>query len=341
MIVVHGDIYLEKGHIDALKNEPGYVRERYNAVAKTLAQRPFSIKRKIAAGLIGRSLRQLYRILRRFLSEGIPGLRFKSRRPKNSPNKTPAFIENQISAIRAATGFGSKPISAIANESRKRDGNPKMLYPSLVHNIMVRKGHIEQEKRIQTQWKPFEWGHPNRLIQADLTDFNGIPILTMEDDHSRKAWSMTLPDRNDTTVITGMKRLVSIRYDNLLTDNGSQFNRKNVVMRGYCWECINEKHIWSSIHHPQTLGKLSAYQKGLKKFLRHKLGLSQDRAEIDRWINAYNDWYNNGRFHSSIETVPEERYSGRRDTHWYVRFVKVFKLEKVLTVIPQGGDISP
>jgi hypothetical protein len=112
-------------------------------------------------------------------------------------------------------------------------------------------------------------------------------------------------------------------------------------MREYCEECINEKHIWSSIHHPQTLGKLSSYQKGLKRFLRHKLGPSQDRAEIDRWIIIYNDWYNNGRYHSSIGTVPEVRYSGRSDDNWFVRFVKVFKLEKVLTIISQKGDISP
>jgi hypothetical protein len=187
MIVVRGDIYLEQGHIDALKTEPEYVRERYRAVAQTLIPKPFSIKRKTAADMIKRSLRQLYRIVGRFLKEGISGLRFKSKRPKNSPNKTPAYIENQISAVREATGFGSKPITALVNESRKRDSNPKMLYPSLVHNIIVRKGHIEQEKRIQTEWKHFEWGHPNRLIQADLTDFNSVPILTMEDDHSRKA----------------------------------------------------------------------------------------------------------------------------------------------------------
>ena len=341
MIVVRGDIYLEDGHEEALRNEPGYVRERYKAVARTLAPEPFGVTRKTAAGMIGRSLRQLYRIIGRFLKEGMTGLRFRSKRPKNSPNKTPDYIENQVSAVRDATGFGSKPVSDIVNESRRREGNPKMLYPSLTYNIMVRKGYIEQEKRIQTEWKHFEWGHPNRLIQADLTDFNGIPILTMEDDHARKGWSVTLPDKKDTTVTVGMRRLVSIKYDNLLTDNGSQFSRKNAVIREYCELCINEKHIWSSIHHPQTLGKLSAYQKGLKRFLRHKLGLSQDRAEIDKWIIVYNDWYNNGRYHFAISMVPEERYSGHRDENWYVRLVKVFKLENVLTIIPQRGDISP
>ena len=57
-----------------------------------------------------------------------------------------------------------------------------------------------------------------------------------------------------------MKKLLKIRYDNLLTDNGPQFSRKNRVIREYCEKYINEKHIWTSVHHPQTMGKLSAFQ---------------------------------------------------------------------------------
>jgi len=92
---------------------------------------------------------------------------------------------------------------------------------------LVRSKEIEKEKRIQNEYKFFEWGHPNRLIQANLTKFNGVPILTMEDDHSKKGWAVSLSDQTDKTIIEGMKRLVRDRYVNLLTDNGSQFSRKN------------------------------------------------------------------------------------------------------------------
>ncbi|MDG6225195.1 MAG: hypothetical protein QCI82_06745, partial [Candidatus Thermoplasmatota archaeon] len=143
-------------------------------------------------------------------------------------------------------------------------------------------------------------------------------------------WAVALPDQTDKTVIEGMKRLVRERYDNLLTDNGSQFSRKNARMRRYCEEFLNEKHIWSSVHHPQTLGKLSAYQKGLKRFLRHQLIGSRDRSRINHWIGVYNDWYNNGKYHSVIGCVPEDRYSGQVDGNWYVKLVKALKLENVL-----------
>ena len=103
---------------------------------------------------------------------------------------------------------------------------------------------------------------------------------------SRKEWSLALLYADDTTVIKGMKKLIRKKYDNLLTDNGSQFSRKNSEIRMYCEEFVREKHIWASIHHPQTLGKLSAYQKGLKRFLRHVLGDSRDLRKINRWIKV-------------------------------------------------------
>jgi transposase InsO family protein len=331
MIVRQGEIYFDESHIKALKEEPDYVRERYGAVAKTLAPKPFGITREKAAKLIERSLRQLYRILKRFKKDGIPGLRHRSKRPKTIPIKTPREIEEKVLAVRKETGFGPRSVSDIVNESLQREDRPEYVYPSLTYNILVREGEIERERRIQKKWKRFEWGHPNRLIQADLTDFNGVAILTMEDDHSRRGWAISLQNKEDKTVVEGMKELVKVRYDNLLTDNGSQFSRANAEIRRYCEEYINEKHIWTSIHHPQTLGKLSAYQKGLKRFLRHRLGSSRNKTEINKWIRTYNTWYNNGKYHSSIGTYPEERYSGQRDEKWYVRLVKALKLEDFLT----------
>lgn len=330
MIVVKGEVYLDESHVDALKDEPEYVKERYKAVARTLAPKPFGIYRRKAANMIGRSLRQLYRILKRFLEEGIVGLRFKSKRPKTILKQTPPKIEEQVLAVRRASGFGPKPVSDLVNESLRREGRQEYVYPSLTYNILVRGGEIEREKRVQEEWKHFEWGHPNHLIQADLTDFNGVPILTMEDDHGRKGWATALSDKNDTTVIEGMKSLVQVKYENLLTDNGSQFSRKNAEIRKYCEEFITGKHIWTSPHHPQTLGKLSAYQKGLKRFLRHQLGRSRNRTKINKWIRVYNNWYNNGKYHSAIETYPEERFSGQRDENWYKKLVKALKLENIL-----------
>lgn len=149
----------------------------------------------------------------------------------------------------------------------------------------------------------------------------------MEDDYSRRLWATRLENETDDNVIDGMKSLLHDhkKYDSLLTDNGSQFNRKNSTMRKYCDQYLTWRHIWASIDHPQNMGKLSNAQKGLKIFLMHGLGRSSsayDLESIDRCILAYTDWYNNGMRISTTKCYSEERYSGSRNGDWYVRFVR-------------------
>lgn len=38
MIIVQGEVYLEQEHVRILKNEEEYVKKRYHAVARTLAE---------------------------------------------------------------------------------------------------------------------------------------------------------------------------------------------------------------------------------------------------------------------------------------------------------------
>lgn len=332
MIVRHGEIYCAQGDREQLKGMPRYVLKRYEAISRTLAREPFHITRRRAACIARVSLRHFYRILKRFLKEGIPGLVHKDRNPKTRPNETPLDIQEKVLAVRWNTGFGPRNIADLVNESLRREEREKQLHPSVVYNILRRHGEVKEERRFQRKWKFFEWGHPDRLLQVDLTKLNGVPILTILDDHTRKGWSLALPNMKDKTVVRGMKKLIRHKFDNLLTDNGSQFSRKNSEIRKYCEEFVREKHIWTSVHHPQTMGKLSAYQKGLKRFLRHRMGRSRRLRDLNHWIQVYENWYNNGKYHSSIGTVPEKKYSGQVDSRWYEKLVKELKLGEVLTV---------
>jgi hypothetical protein len=155
----------------------------------------------------------------------------------------------------------------LVEESLVREQCPKKIHFSTVYNVPVRTGEIERERRKRTQYKSFQWGNPEMSIQCDLTRFNGVPVTTKLDDHSRGGWSEAISSEKDVEAIESMKCLHPSKFDNLLPGNVSQFNRKNSNIRQYCDLYLNEKHIWSSIHHPETLGKPSAYQKGLKDFL--------------------------------------------------------------------------
>jgi hypothetical protein len=330
-------VYLDERDVSLLKNEDEFVRKRYRAVARTvLEDELLRIPRREAARLIGRSRRQMQRIVRRFSREGIPGLRPKSRRPHSSPNRVPPRIEERVLRVREATGFGAERISLIVNQGLRREGATRRVSDTACYNVLVRNGLVEAERRLVKEYRSFEWGRPDELIQCDLTSLNGMTLLTMEDDHSRRGWAVVLKDERDSTVVEAMEELHPSPYGNLLTDNGSQFSRKDPAMKRYC-EGRMTRHIWSSVHHPQTMGKLSNFQKGLKRFLRHRLGRARDRRGAEECIEIYLDFYNNAMAVRTTGSVPEERYSGHPDEGWYERMVFSLKLEKTLPVSCVGG----
>ena len=176
MIIVQGDVYLEKWHIDILKKEPEIVRKRYHAVVRTLVSDLIRITRQEAAYMISMSKRQLQRVIKRFREEGIAGLRFRSKRPHNSPSRTPNDIEKRIVEVRNATGFGSEQLVNIVNESLNIEGRGEDEYISktTAYNILTRHQLVDAEKRlVRREYQFFEWDNPDDLIQADLTRFNG------------------------------------------------------------------------------------------------------------------------------------------------------------------------
>ena len=86
--------------------ESEIVRKRYHAAIRTLVSDLIRITRQEAADMIRRSKRQVQRVVKRFREEeGIRGLRFISKRPHNSSNRTHNDIEKRIVELRNAIIF--------------------------------------------------------------------------------------------------------------------------------------------------------------------------------------------------------------------------------------------
>ena len=119
--IMRGEVYLDDVHIPLINSEEEYVKQRYFAVARTIAPELLRITRSEAAEMIGLSKRQLQRIVKRFMEEGIEGLRKKSTRPNTSPNRIPEDVEKRIVEVRKATGFGSERIAIIVNKGLTRN----------------------------------------------------------------------------------------------------------------------------------------------------------------------------------------------------------------------------
>ncbi len=217
------------------------------------------ITRKQAAVMLGISRRQFQRILKRFKEEGIEGLRKKSTRSKRSPNRIPEDVEKWIVEVRKATGFGPERITVIVNKGVEIEGR-KRISNTTCYNVLARNGLVEAEKRMQKECRYFERGRPSELVQADITYFNGVPLMTMEDDHSRKGWATSMVDGSEDKVIHAMKALHPEKYENLLTDNGSQFyaNYGDIKSPGITsyQEYLSKhkiRHVLGRIQYPQRL----------------------------------------------------------------------------------------
>jgi hypothetical protein len=154
------------------------------------------------------------------------GLRFKSKKPHSITNRTSYVIENRIVAVRKA-GFGPEQLANLVNESLnvedKAEQQQQQISKTTAYNILARYSLVDTDKKMVKEYKSFERDKPDELIRADATRFNGLPLLTMEDDHSRKFWVTRLENETDDIVVDGMKHLHEQKYDSLLTDNGRQY----------------------------------------------------------------------------------------------------------------------
>ena len=84
--IEHSKIYLSPEDYEIVKEEEPYVQKRYFIIALMLQEKPFGISRAEGAKHLHLSKRHVYRLIKRFREEGIPGLRHRSTRPKTIPN---------------------------------------------------------------------------------------------------------------------------------------------------------------------------------------------------------------------------------------------------------------
>ena len=72
--------------------------------------------------------------------------------------------------VRIATGFGSKQLASIVNESLDIEHkNIQHISKTTAYNILARHSLVDAEKKIIKEYKSFERDKPYELVQADLT----------------------------------------------------------------------------------------------------------------------------------------------------------------------------
>jgi transposase InsO family protein len=166
---------------------------------------------------------------------------------------------------------------------------------------------------------------PNQLWQTDFTYLKVIGwgwfyLSSVLDDFSRYivAWKLCTGMRAEDVTATlnlalrasGLDQATPADRPRLLSDNGSSYIAGDLAR----WlEDRKIKHVRGAPYHPMTQGKIERWHQTLKnRILLENYFLPGD---LEAQITAFVDYYNNHRYHESIDNLtPADVYFGRGKT---------------------------
>lgn len=286
-----------------LKNEFVQIANKSDTNMSQLCRR-YNISRKTG-----------YKWLRRYRSEGLEGLADRSRRPKNSPGKTPDEIEDQVIKARGQDrGWGARKLrhhlidqAEAGDISARPDQIPAA---STINQILGRRGLLDpaDSQSRQGRWQRFERENPNDLWQMDfkgefrLTSGPWCYPLTIVDDHSRFAPAVqACADQRSETVKRCLQAIFK-RYglpEAILCDNGGPWGSPIRFPDGTphythlaAWLIrLGVRIKYSRPNHPQSKGKNERFNGTLKAELlrfEHFKDFPQAQQAMDAWRERYN-----------------------------------------------------
>lgn len=258
-----------------------------------------------------------YKWLDRFKDSGVVGLVAQSRRPRNSPSRTEASVEDAVVALRKQheTWGGRKLRRRLIDL-----GHQTVPSASTITAILHRHGLIDPLEAMKHQpFGRFEHPYPNDLWQMDFkghfaTRCGRCHPLTVLDDHSR--FNVLLRACADETTETVQQALIYTfrRYglpNRMTMDNGSPwgndaFNDLTVLTAWLIRIGVVVGH--SRPYHPQTQGKDERFHRTLGEDCIAKTQFA-DLNECQREFDKFRDTYNIERPHEALDlATPVTRY---------------------------------
>jgi len=328
------DIYLRiKRNFRYYKGEP-LVRSRTMLLLRVLTSINNGRSVESAVELQGVRRQYFYFWLRRLMAANydLASLKGFSRRPRRSPNATPASVVKRILEIRKFDDSGGHTIALIL---RRDSGIPiagstacAVLKREGVSNVYRYHKHNEHTKRysaenplntVQTDsaWTGFDDNHGNRVYY--------FPVI---DDCSRVATVHVCDSKSGDEAVIAMQRFIKTygKPEQVQTDNGVEFTNRFTSRRRLSSDkagtyALFEQFLFAQaiphrlmrVRTPEHNGKVERFNATLKRFLQRRardgLTLQQFQTLIDQYLN----WYNRRRPHWSLNGLtPHERFYGIR-----------------------------
>ena len=270
----------------------------------------------------------LYELLARYREGGEGGLKPQSRRPRASPTRVSAAMEEEIVALRKSLAQDGLDAGAhtihyhlLCRHRRRRRSVPSV---ATIWRVLTRRGFVvpQPHKRPRSSWRRFQAELPNECWQADTThwalaDGTDVDILNVIDDHSRLLVASRAFETTKAADVVETFHLAAATWGfpaSVLTDNGAIFTAES--RHGRC-AMQNElarlgvvyKH--SRPYHPQTCGKVERFHQTLKKHLARQRRAATV-AELQAQLDHFAAYYNSVRPHRAVgRRTPAQAFSAR------------------------------
>jgi len=278
-----------------------------------------SVKRTLEELDINRST--FYEWYRRFNEDGYEGLADKRPNPNRFWNKIPENVREQVVDIALEVPEKSpRELAWFITDTQKYFISESSVYRILkAYDLITSPSYIVISARDKFKCPT---KRVNELWQTDFSYFKVIYwgwyyLSSVMDDHSRfiLSWklftSMSADDVIETLNMavekTGVNKVHVRHKPRLLSDNGpcylSQELNKYLGKRGIT-------HTRGAPYHPQTQGKIERYHRSMKNVINLQNYYSSE--ELEKEITAFVEYYNNHRYHESLNNLtPADVYYGR------------------------------
>jgi len=269
---------------------------------------------------IGRSTLFLWQ--KQYNDRGLLGLVNKPTTPKDSPNRTPLWIEKMALKIYDASNRksyrvkkGYKSISqqlALLGDCFKRT-------PRTVKKILIRHGRVSGINKEPKKYGRIVVERPNQVWSIDITCFGFFYVFGLTDLYSRKCLGLKLSLNQTTDVAIELVKKAMTDYGkpvSLLSDNGSQFIGRDLVSSTELGRFLKSRgieHKRTDLGSPWQNGIQERFFGSLKRELLYVLSAAVDEAALTRYLLEYLVYYNCYRPHQGIGgALPDELFYGRR-----------------------------
>ena len=301
---------------------------------------------------LGISRKSYYKYLARFASEGLEGLRPRSRRPLISPTETPPAMVALIATARAdlaVEGWDNGALSIFYRLLREGVQPPSW---RTIHRVLKRQELVvpQPRKRPRSSYRRFEFPAPDDCWQIDAFGYllaagESVVVFEVKDDCSRTQIASLAWTAEDTM---GAWECLARGIDEfgkphlLLSDNSLAFSGRicnTIVLVEKNLIALGIKPITSRPRHPQTCGKNERGHQTLQRWLAAR-PTGATLVELQGLLDRYQVEYNN-RPHQGLDanqTPLERRIAAARHTPNPVRSEQPTLVRHC--TVKTGGEMS-